>query len=73
MDYEITVDEDADGSKCWYLNGELHRVDGPAVEYANGDKYWYLNGSSFSFDEYLEELSKTKSLKEIMLLRLKYS
>ena len=28
----------------WYLNGELHRTDGPAVEYANGNKYWYLNG-----------------------------
>ena len=25
-------------------NGQLHREDGPAVEYANGDKYWYING-----------------------------
>ena len=25
------------------LNGKLHRVDGPAVEWANGDKLWYLN------------------------------
>lgn len=24
--------------------GELHREDGPAIEYANGDKYWYKNG-----------------------------
>jgi hypothetical protein len=23
---------------------QLHRVDGPAVEYANGERYWYLNG-----------------------------
>ena len=23
--------------------GELHREDGPAIEYANGDKVWYLN------------------------------
>ena len=35
---------DANGDKEWYLNGQLHREDGPAVEYANGDKYWYLNG-----------------------------
>ena len=28
----------------WYLNGLLHRKDGPALEYANGDKLWYLNG-----------------------------
>ena len=34
----------ADGSKWWYLNGNLHREGGPAVEYANGDKCWYLNG-----------------------------
>jgi hypothetical protein len=25
-------------------NGELHREDGPACEYANGDKYWYWHG-----------------------------
>ena len=27
--------------KAWYKEGELHREDGPAVEYANGDKSWY--------------------------------
>jgi hypothetical protein len=32
-----------DGTKRWYLNGKLHRTDGPAIEYANGDKRWYLN------------------------------
>ena len=32
------------GDKVWRLpNGELHRENGPAVEYANGDKYWFLN------------------------------
>ena len=28
----------------WSLNGERHRVEGPAVEYANGIKCWYQNG-----------------------------
>jgi len=29
----------------WYnMEGQLHREDGPAVEYANGDKYYYING-----------------------------
>ena len=32
------------GSKSWFLNGLLHRENGPAVEYDNGDKEWYLNG-----------------------------
>ena len=34
----------ANGDKSWYLNGKLHREDGPAIERANGDKSWYLNG-----------------------------
>jgi len=32
------------GDKYWYLNGEFHREDGPAVEYTTGTKIWYLNG-----------------------------
>ena len=32
------------GTKSWWLNGELHREDGPAIEYSNGTKLWYLNG-----------------------------
>lgn len=32
------------GYKAWYLNGERHRVDGPAVEYVDGRKRWCLNG-----------------------------
>ena len=31
------------GDKCWYLNGQRHRVNGPAIEYADGTKRWYLN------------------------------
>jgi hypothetical protein len=34
----------ADGDKFWYLNGKLHREDGPAVEDSDGNKFWYLNG-----------------------------
>jgi uncharacterized protein (UPF0216 family) len=37
--YTTTVDEV--GNKRWFLNGELHREDGPAVEYADGYKAWY--------------------------------
>jgi len=33
-----------DTSQHWYLNGELHREDGPALIHANGLKEWYLNG-----------------------------
>ena len=30
--------------KRWYLNGQCHREDGPAFEWADGTKEWYLNG-----------------------------
>ena len=36
--------ERPDGSKFWYLHGQLYREDGPAVEWANGTKFWYLHG-----------------------------
>jgi len=39
--YEI--EEDLNG-RIYYMDGEFHREDGPAVEYADGTKYWYLNG-----------------------------
>ena len=32
------------GTKEWYLNGKLHREDGPAYENPNGTKAWWLNG-----------------------------
>ena len=33
-----------DGRQEWYLNGKLHREDGPAVIYPNGRQEWWLNG-----------------------------
>lgn len=32
------------GEKRWTLNGQLHREDGPAIEWKDGTKEWYLNG-----------------------------
>jgi hypothetical protein len=28
----------------WWLNGNLHHKDGPAIEYTNGHKEWWQNG-----------------------------
>jgi hypothetical protein len=41
---------DEHGNKRWYHKGELHRTDGPAVEYADGNKHWYLNGERHRTD-----------------------
>jgi hypothetical protein len=31
------------GSKRWYQNNQLHRTDGPAIEFIDGTKMWYQN------------------------------
>ena len=44
MNNQPVCEIDADGNKEWFLNGEYHREDGPAIEFANGNKAWYLHG-----------------------------
>jgi len=41
----ITTKIDRHGNKFWYSNGNLHRTDGPAIEYANGAKSWYIDAN----------------------------
>ena len=41
--YEVRVY--TNGNKRWFLNGKIHREDGPAVEWPDGSKEWLLNGS----------------------------
>ena len=45
-----TVKVHDNGTKHWYLDGNQHRIDGPACEYADGTKYWYLNGKRHRID-----------------------
>ena len=51
-----------DGDKFWYKNFysvDLHKIDGPAVEWADGTKEWYIDGlridcnSQEEFERYL--------------------
>lgn len=47
-----------EGTKVWIENGQVHREDGPAIEYYTGDKGWYLNGNIFlSKEEFFDALS----------------
>ena len=46
--YTVTVD---DGNTKWYnADGQRHRLDGPAVEYADGFKAWWVNGQLHRLD-----------------------
>ena len=40
--YEVRVY--LSGTKRWYLEGKLNRLDGPAIEWADGAKHWYSKG-----------------------------
>jgi hypothetical protein len=49
-EYKVKV---TDSKTEWFnLNGDLHREDGPAEEWANGDKYWYINGKRLTEAEF---------------------
>jgi hypothetical protein len=42
---------DARGTKKWFNEeGKLHRLDGPAVEWADGDMSWWINGKQHRLD-----------------------
>ena len=47
--YKVIVDDDK--NICWYNDKEqLHRLDGPAVEYADGAKVWYVEDKRHRLD-----------------------
>ena len=60
---EYTVEVYDNGSKHWYLYGELHREDGPAIERPDGYKAWFLNDVRYTEEEYYNKLNpKAKEL-----------
>ena len=48
QEYVVKVKDN--GNIEWRQNGNLHRLDGPAIEYANGYKAWYQNGKLHRLD-----------------------
>ena len=38
------------GTTRWFLNGKLHREDGPAIEHSSGSLWWYKNGKLHRVD-----------------------
>lgn len=47
--YKVTVYKDK--TICWYNEkDQLHRLDGPAIEWADGSKSWYAEGKFHRLD-----------------------
>ena len=42
IEYIVRIDNY--GNQTWYHNGQLHRLDGPAIETVIGERFWYYNG-----------------------------
>ncbi len=51
-DYNGLLNYFVDPGDIIYLNdkNELHRINGPAIEYSNGDRYWFENGKRHRLD-----------------------
>ena len=47
---EPTMHLSAYGTQRWYLDGKLHRLDGPAWIRADGSQSWYQNGKRHRLD-----------------------
>jgi NADPH-dependent ferric siderophore reductase len=60
---EYTVKVHPDRTE-WFLNGKLHREDGPAVEWADGSRSWWLNG------EQVTEAEVMKPTKELTVAQI---
>jgi hypothetical protein len=52
----------ANGTKYWWLNGELHREDGPAIERVDGSKEWFLNGKVVTEAEHKKLTTKEPTI-----------
>ena len=50
MNTEPTHRVDANGDQEWNVNGQRHRLDGPAYIGANGDQEWHVNGQLHRLD-----------------------
>ena len=69
---EYQVKTNSGGSKYWFQNGERHRLDGPACEWADGSKAWYINGIQYTENEWkieIEKINRIKKLEEPMVDR----
>ena len=49
--YEVTVEEFSGFTRTeWRVDGKLHRLDGPAVEWSDGRKEWWVEGERHCLD-----------------------
>lgn len=57
------IEEAGNNSTCsWYnASNQLHRLDGPAVEWSDGSKFWYCKGKRHRLDGPAVEMANGKN------------
>lgn len=60
-----------DKTQCWYVDGKLHRVDGPAVIWPNGQMWWCLDHVIYSDNRSFQEAAGLSD-EEMTVMILKY-
>ncbi len=56
IEYKVKVY--ANGGQDWFLNGQLHREDGPACVWANGSQEWWLNGKRVTEEQVMQPIKE---------------
>jgi len=47
--------------KEWHKDGELHKLNGPAIEWGDGSESWSLEGIEYSKEEHNEKIKEYKA------------
>jgi hypothetical protein len=63
QEYNVKVYDN--GDRGWRYKGELHRLDGPAVEGVDGYKAWYIEGKQLTEEEFNNRNKVEVTLKDI--------
>ena len=52
------------GTKAYYVNSILHKLDGPAIEWTSGTKEWFIDGKQITEEQckLLHDIMKLKGL-----------
>ena len=58
------VEVDQHGTRRYFnsSNNQLHRENGPAIEYADGSVLWYLHGKQYSKTRFYQQLNFLKGV-----------
>jgi len=59
------------GNESWFVHGERHRLDGPAVEWRDGGTSWYINGDLYTNFKDFQEAGNLSD-DQMTILCLKY-